>query len=52
MNSVLNRHNIVLSMVLAMLVILSLWMQFDLLEEPESNSDSAAAANDPDYYVE
>jgi LPS export ABC transporter protein LptC len=39
-------------MVLAMLVILSLWMQFDLLEEPELNSTAATAANDPDYYVE
>jgi LPS export ABC transporter protein LptC len=51
MNSVLNRHNVVLFMVLAMLVLLSLWMQFDLLEDPELG-DASAAANDPDYYVE
>jgi LPS export ABC transporter protein LptC len=50
-NSVINRHNIALFMVLAMLVILSLWMQFDLLVEPEINN-AEAAANDPDYYVE
>jgi LPS export ABC transporter protein LptC len=38
-------------MVLAMLVLLSLWMQFDLLEDPELDG-ATAAANDPDYYVE
>ena len=34
-----------------MLVLLSLWMQFDLLEDPELEG-ATAAANDPDYYVE
>jgi len=38
-------------MVLGMLVLLSLWMQFDLLEEPEPTG-STAPVNDPDYYVE
>ncbi len=51
MNTVLNRHNIVLFMVLSMLVVLSTWMQFGLLEEPEPQS-TAKAVNDPDYYVE
>jgi len=41
----------VLFTVLAMLVLLSLWMQFDLLEDPELEG-ATAAANDPDYYVE
>ena len=34
-----------------MLVLLSIWMQFGLLEESESDG-VAKAANDPDYYVE
>jgi lipopolysaccharide export system protein LptC len=51
MNSVFNRHNVVLFMVLAMLVLLSLWMQFDLLEDPDE-SDVTQEVNDPDYYVE
>ena len=51
MNTVLNRHNVVLFMVLGMLVLLSIWMQFGLLEEPERD-DAAVLANDPDYYVE
>ncbi len=38
-------------MVLSMLVVLSTWMQFGLLEEPEPQS-TAKAVNDPDYYVE
>jgi LPS export ABC transporter protein LptC len=51
MNPVLNRHNVVLFMVLAMLVLLSLWMQFDLLEDPDLDG-ATTAVNDPDYYVE
>ena len=51
MNTVLNRHNVVLFMVLGMLVLLSFWMQFGLLEEPNTDN-TQALANDPDYYVE
>ena len=51
MNSVVNRHNVSLFIVLGMLVLLSIWMQFGLLEEPE-NAEVVAPANDPDYYVE
>jgi len=51
MNTVLNRHNIVLFMVLSMLVLLSIWMQFGLLDAPEV-SGVAKPVNDPDYYVE
>lgn len=38
-------------MVLSMLIVLSVWMQFGLLEEPEQEAASKPA-NDPDYYVE
>jgi lipopolysaccharide export system protein LptC len=51
MNTILNRHNAVLFLVLGMLILLSVWMQFGLLEDPETN-DVAQVANDPDYYVE
>lgn len=51
MNTVLNRHNVILFMVLSMLVLLSVWMQFGLLEEPEFD-DVEQVENDPDYYLE
>ncbi len=51
MNTILNRHNAVLFLVLGMLILLSVWMQFGLLEDPETN-DVTQVANDPDYYVE
>lgn len=51
MNTILNRHNVILFMVLSMLVLLSVWMQFGLLEEPEFD-DVEQVENDPDYYLE
>lgn len=51
MNTVFSRHNVVMFMVLAMLVLLTLWMQFGLLEKPEIDN-TAVESNDPDYYVE
>ena len=51
MHAVLNRHNVGLFMVLGMLVLLSIWMQFSLFEDRDTNED-AKPANDPDYYVE
>lgn len=51
MHTVFDRHNIVMFLLLAMLVVLSMWMQFVLHEKPVSVEDEAES-NEPDYYVE
>lgn len=51
METVLNRHNIGLFLVLGMLVVLSLWMQVGLFEE-QIPEQAVKPSNDPDYYVE
>ena len=45
------RQNIVLVFLFTILVGLSVWLQFGLLEPPEEQI-SEAEKNDPDYYVE
>ena len=51
MNKVLDRHNAVLFLALGMLVLLTLWMQFTLVEKLEID-EAEIESNDPDYYVE
>ncbi|MEE9446318.1 MAG: LPS export ABC transporter periplasmic protein LptC [Arenicellales bacterium] len=51
MNGLLDKHNVVMFAVLGMLLMLTLWMQFVLVGDPEIESEKVAS-NDPDYYVE
>ncbi len=51
MSTVFDRHNVVMFAVLTMLVVLTIWMQFSLLEKPATD-DVKVESNDPDYYVE
>ncbi len=51
MNSLLDKQNVVMLFILTLLVLLTIWMQFVLLEKPETLV-SSDESNDPDYYVE
>lgn len=47
----LDRHNIAMLGVLTLLVLLTLWMQFILFEQPSGGGAKEIANNDPDYYI-
>jgi len=51
MNRIFDIHNVGMFVVVTILLTLTSWMQFSLLEEP-SDDEAEVAANDPDYYVE
>ena len=51
MNDLFDRHHVGMFAVLGVMLMLTLWMKFVLLDKPEVESD-AVASNDPDYYVD
>ncbi len=51
MNKIFDLHNVGMLAVVGLLLMLTSWMQFSLLEEPVVE-EADAEANDPDYYVE
>jgi len=51
MNKFFDLHNVGMFAVIGVLMTLTTWMQFSLLEEP-AIEEAQAEANDPDYYVE
>ena len=51
MSSLFDKHNVVMFAVLSMLLMLTLWMQFILLDKPDIDT-AQAESNDPDYYVD
>jgi len=51
MTKFLDLHNVGMFVVVGVLMMLTIWMQFSLLEQPVIE-EVEAEANDPDYYVE
>jgi len=51
MNKIFDFHNVGMFAMVGVLLTLTSWMQFSLLEEPDIE-EAQAEANDPDYYVE
>lgn len=50
-NKIFDLHNVGMFVMVGMLLTLTSWMQFSLLEDPEAEEEEVAV-NDPDYYVE